>query len=187
MIMTHVVKTGSGQMRGVHEEGVLAFRGIPYAQPPIGPLRFRPPHKPVAWNGVRDACNYGPVPMQVNSPFTSHMERALPAMSEDCLSLNVWTPAIDNARRPVLVWLHGGAFVFGAGSWPLYHGARLAARGDMVVVTLNYRLSLFGFLRGRGSAGTRSTPPATRASSIRSPRWSGCGTRSAALAAIRTT
>jgi para-nitrobenzyl esterase len=153
MIMTHIVKTGSGQMRGVQEEGVLAFRGIPYAQPPIGPLRFRPPHKPVAWNGVRDASTYGPAPMQVGNPMTAHTSLALPEMSEDCLYLNVWIPAIDDSWRPVLVWLHGGAFVFGAGSRPLYNGARLAVRGDVVVVTLNYRLGLFGFLRGKGVCG----------------------------------
>ena len=151
--MTHVVKTGSGRMRGVHEEGVLAFRGIPYAQPPIGLLRFRPPHKPVAWDGVRDACTYGPAPMQEGNPVDCTDGLAPPEVSEDCLYLNVWTPATDDARRPVLVWLHGGAFVFGAGSLPLYNGARLAARGDVVVVTLNYRLGLFGFLRGKGVCG----------------------------------
>jgi para-nitrobenzyl esterase len=152
-IMTHVVKTGSGWIRGVQEKDVLAFRGIPYAQPPIGPLRFRPPHKPEAWDGVRDACTYGPAPMQVSNPFTSQIGQVPPEVHEDCLYLNVWTPAADDARRPVLVWLYGGAFVVGAGSLPLYNGARLAARGDVVVVTLNYRLGLFGFLRGKGVCG----------------------------------
>ena len=151
--MVPVVKTGSGWIRGVEEEGVLAFRGIPYAQPPIGPLRFRPPHKPVAWDGVREACTYGPAPLQVSNPFTSQIGQVPPEVHEDCLSLNVWTPAADDARRPVMVWLHGGAFVVGAGSLPLYNGARLAARGDVVVVTLNYRLGLFGFLRGKGVCG----------------------------------
>jgi para-nitrobenzyl esterase len=75
------------------------------------------------------------------------------AMSEDCLYLNVWTPATDHARRPVLVWLHGGAFLFRTGSQPLFNGARLAARGDVVAVTLNYRLGLFGFLCGKGGCG----------------------------------
>jgi para-nitrobenzyl esterase len=148
--MAHVVNTGSGWIRGVHEEAVFAFRGIPYAQPPIGSLRFRPPHKPVAWGSVRDACTYGPAPMQVGNPMASQTGLVLPEMSEDCLYLNVWTPAADDARRPVLVWLHGGAFVVGTGSRPLYNGARLAARGDVVVVTLSYRLGLFGFLRGTG-------------------------------------
>lgn len=151
--MTHVVQTGCGWIRGVREESVLVFRGIPYAQPPIGPLRFRPPHKPMAWGGVRDACSYGPAPMQVGSPITAQMGLEPPEVHEDCLYLNVWTPAADNARRPVLVWLYGGAWVTGAGSLPLYNGARLAARGDVVVVTLNYRLGLFGFLRGTGVCG----------------------------------
>jgi para-nitrobenzyl esterase len=150
--MAPVVHTGSGRMRGMHEEGVLAFRGIPYAQPPLGSLRFRPPHKPVAWGGVREAHTYGPAPLQGHEPFTQ-TGLALSEMSEDCLVLNVWTPATDNARRPVLVWLYGGAFLFGAGSRPLYNGARLAARGDVVVVTLNYRLGVFGFLRGKGVCG----------------------------------
>jgi len=152
-IMTQVVKNGSGWIRGVHEEGVLAFRGIPYAQPPIGPLRFCPPHKSVAWDGVRDACTYGPAPMQVSNALAAQLGQVPPEVHEDCLSLNVWTPAADDARRPVLVWLYGGAWVIGAGSLPLYNGARLAARGDVVVVTLNYRLGLFGFLRGTGVCG----------------------------------
>src|SRR5262245_2371601 len=148
--MAHVVNTGSGGIGGMQEEGVLAFRGIPFAQPPIGSLRFRPPHKPVAWGGVRDARTYGPAPMQAGNPVASQMGLVPPEVSEDCLYLNVWTPAADGARRPVLVWLHGGAWVSGAGSLPLYNGARLAGRGDVVVVTLNYRLGLFGFLRGKG-------------------------------------
>ncbi|RPJ60082.1 MAG: carboxylesterase/lipase family protein, partial [Acidobacteria bacterium] len=151
--MAHVVHTGSGRVRGMPEEGVLAFRGIPYAQPPVGPLRFRPPQKPVAWRGVREAFTYGPAAMQVGNPMATQTDGVPPEVSEDCLSLNVWTPAADDVRRPVLVWLHGGAAVVGTGSRPLYNGARLAARGDVVVVTLNYRLGLFGFLRGRGGCG----------------------------------
>ncbi|MDZ7413081.1 MAG: carboxylesterase/lipase family protein [candidate division KSB1 bacterium] len=151
--MAHIVKTSFGWIRGVQEGRVLAFRGIPYAQPPIGPLRFRPPHKPLAWSGVRDAGSYGPAPMQVGSPVSAQMGLAPPEVHEDCLSLNIWTPAADDAQRPVLVWLYGGAWVTGAGSLPLYNGARLAARGEVVVVTLNYRLGLFGFLRGTGVCG----------------------------------
>jgi len=150
--MAHVVNTSSGRMRGVPEEGVLVFRGIPYAQPPVGPLRFRPPHKPAAWDGVRDASTYGPAAMQGANPV-NQTSLARSGTSEDCLYLNVWTPATDEARRPVLVWLHGGAFLFSDGSRPLFNGARLAARGDVVVVTLNYRLGLFGFLRGKGVCG----------------------------------
>jgi para-nitrobenzyl esterase len=151
--MTHVVKTSAGWLRGVQEEGMLAFQGIPYAQPPVGPLRFRPPQKRLAWDGVRDACTYGPAPMQAGNVISAQLGQIPPEVHEDCLYLNVWTPAADDARRPVLVWLYGGAFVVGAGSLPLYNGARLAARGDVVVVTLNYRLGVFGFLRGKGVCG----------------------------------
>jgi para-nitrobenzyl esterase len=151
--MTPVVHTGSGRIRGMPEADVLAFRDIPYAQPPIGPLRFRPPQKPMAWSGVREAFTYGPAAMQVGNPMAAQTGAVPPEMSEDCLSLNVWTPAADGARRPVLVWLHGGAAVVGTGARPLYNGTRLAVRGDVVVVTLNYRLGLFGFLRARGVCG----------------------------------
>lgn len=151
--MIPVVKTSSGWLRGLHEEGVLAFHGIPYAQPPVGPLRFCPPQPRLPWEGVREAYAYGPAAMQGGNALSAQLRQNPPEVQEDCLYLNVWTPAADDARRPVLVWLHGGAFVGGAGSLPLYNGARLAARGDVVVVTLNYRLGLFGFLRGKGVCG----------------------------------
>jgi para-nitrobenzyl esterase len=153
MIIAHVVETSSGRIRAVNDEGVLSFRGIPYAQPPIGPLRFRPPQRPIAWSGVRDAGTYGPAPMQMANPVSAQLGQVPPEVHEDCLYLNVWTPGADDARRPVLVWLHGGGWVAGAGSLPLHNGARLAARGNVVVVTLNYRLGLFGFLRGKGVCG----------------------------------
>jgi para-nitrobenzyl esterase len=159
--MVHVVNTDCGRIRGIQEDGVLAFRGIPFAQPPSGPLRFRPPQRPAAWDGVRDACTYGPAAMQVANPVAAQMGLVPPEVSEDCLYLNVWTPAADGAQRPVLVWLHGGAWVTGAGSLPLNNGARLAARGDVVVVTLNYRLGLFGFLRGKGVSGEALNTAAT--------------------------
>src|SRR5262245_39260082 len=128
--MAQVVNTGSGRIRGMREGGVLAFLGVPFASPPIEALRFRPPHKPVPWADVRDACTYGPAAMQVANPVASQMGQVPSAVSEDCLYLNVWTPAADGAHRPVLVWLHGGAWVSGAGSLPLFNGARLAARGE---------------------------------------------------------
>lgn len=148
--MEPVVATNDGRLCGVDEHGVLAFRGIPYARPPVGPLRFMPPEKPAPWIGIRDADTFGPMAMQGANPVY-RAAAAPPMVSEDCLYLNVWTPAADYERRPVLVWLHGGAFLFSAGSQ--FNGARLAARGNIVVVTLNYRLGLFGFLRGRGVCG----------------------------------
>jgi para-nitrobenzyl esterase len=141
---TNTATTSFGRLRGTADDGVVAFRGIPYAQPPIGPLRFAPPARLKAWSGVRSAERFGPAPIQTAAAALG--ERLVGDTDEDCLSLNVWTPAIDDRRRPVLVWFHGGAFLFGAGS--SYNGAVLARRGDVVVVTVNYRLGLFGWLRG---------------------------------------
>jgi para-nitrobenzyl esterase len=139
------VETGAGRVRGTVEQGGLrVFRGIPFARPPVGPRRFAPPEPPVAWTGVRAAEAFGPVSVQ--SPISlGFMGAGQQPQSEDCLYLNVWTPGLEG-RRPVMVWIHGGAFVLGAGSEPLYDGRRLAARGDVVVVSLNYRLGALGYL-----------------------------------------
>jgi len=144
-----VVETALGRLRGVERGGVLVFRGIPYARPPVGPLRLRAPQPPEPWGGVRDATRTGasapqPRPFHFPGPLGALLGGAV--QSEDCLTLNVWTPGLDDARRPVLVWIHGGAFVIGAGTSPVYSGRRLARRGDAVVVTLNYRLGALGFL-----------------------------------------
>jgi para-nitrobenzyl esterase len=136
--------TSFGTLLGVVDHGVVAFRAVPYAQPPIGPLRFAPPARPNGWSGVRSAERFGPAPIQPANPVNG---RGAPAeCGEDCLYINVWTPWVDDQRRPVMVWFHGGAFLFGAGS--SYNGAALARRGNVVVVTVNYRLGLFGWLRG---------------------------------------
>jgi para-nitrobenzyl esterase len=142
---TTTATTSLGKLRGALDGGVVAFRGIPYAQPPIGPLRFAPPARPRGWSGTRSAERFGPAPMQTEPPLG---RRLIGETDEDCLSLNVWTPAPDGRRRPVLAWLHGGGFMIGAGSHPVSNGAALARRGDVVVVTINYRLGLFGYLRG---------------------------------------
>lgn len=152
-----VVETAAGKVRGRRSRGAWTFRGIPYARPPVGPLRFAPPEPAEPWAGVRDALEFGPVACQRPSALESMLGARRPTMSEDCLTLNVWTPAADGARRPVLVWVHGGAFVTGSGGTPWYDGANLAAR-DVVVVTLNYRLGALGFLHleavdGSGNAG----------------------------------
>ena len=127
----------AGKLRGVRDRGVHVFKGIPYGAD-TAPRRFRPALPPEPWRGVRDALQYGPACPQ---PGISE------ATSEDCLSLNVWTPGLrDGARRPVMVYIHGGEYSSGSGSSPLYDGTRLCERGDVVVVTVNHRLNAFGHL-----------------------------------------
>jgi len=124
--------------------GVRAFKGIPYAAPPVGALRWRPPQPVVAWSGVRAANAFGPNSMQ--GIVFDDIDPTVAGVSEDCLYLNVWTPALGGAERlPVMVWIHGGGFAVGSGTEPRYDGAKLAARG-VLVVTLNHRLNALGFL-----------------------------------------
>jgi para-nitrobenzyl esterase len=141
--MTQVL-TQSGRVEGQSRNRHVVFRGIPFAKPPVGPLRFRAPQPPEPWPGVRAAHSFGPSAIQ-RAP-TAVMNSVPEPRSEDCLYLNVYTPSADWKRRPVLVWVHGGGFNFGAGSEPLYDGGHLAERGDVVVVTINYRLGALGFL-----------------------------------------
>lgn len=141
-------------LRGASADGVQAFLGIPYAAPPVGALRWRPPQAPAAWSGERDATQFGPACPQGEDRLyglTPKLRR------EDCLYLNVWTPAARAAPLPVMVWLHGGAHRIGSASIPSYDGRRLAQRG-VVVVTLNYRLGYLGYfahpaLAAEGRAG----------------------------------
>ncbi len=140
--------TVTGELRGIREDGVVVFRGIPYAAPPAGRLRWRPPERPKPWFGVREAVRFGPHAPQLESPLVRLGPIGVRrGSSEDCLSLNVFTPNLDDAGRPVMVWIHGGGFTIGSSSQPLYDGGALAKRGDVVVVTLNYRLGALGFLR----------------------------------------
>jgi para-nitrobenzyl esterase len=133
--------TKQGQVAGERARGpVCVFRGIPYARPPVGPLRFRVPERPEAWQGTREARSFGSASAQDRSLATDIGNR-----SEDCLYLNVWTPAADKAKRPVMVWIHGGGFTSGSSAQELYDGTELAARGGVVVVSLNYRLGVLGF------------------------------------------
>jgi para-nitrobenzyl esterase len=143
-----VVSTASGKVRGLRKHGIAQWRGIPYAEPPRGALRFLPPRPPVPWSGERDATRFGAIAPQSLDPGTTVLSGfgADTPMSEDCLVLNVYSPAADDARRPVVVWIHGGAFVMGSGSQPLYNGTSFAAHHDVVVVTINYRLGLLGLL-----------------------------------------
>ena len=142
------VQTRFGPVRGTGSD-VVAFKGIPYAAPPVGELRWRPPAPPAPWTDVRDASQFGPICPQSAGVMPQGRSKAPPIArpsSEDCLTLSVWTPAKSSSRkRPVMVWLHGGGFTVGTGSVPQTDGAALARRG-VVVVTLNYRLGPLGFL-----------------------------------------
>ncbi len=149
------VEIASGRIEGSHEDGVLVFRGIPYARPPQGALRLRAPLPPEPWSGVREAKVFGASAPQNPGRLAALLGAPTETYAEDCLYLNVWTPGADAARRPVLVWLHGGGFTTGSGSQPIYRGARLAKRGDVVVVTVNYRLGALGYLHLAG-AGRRA-------------------------------
>lgn len=125
---------------------MLRFAGIPFAAPPTGDRRFRPPEPPEPWRDVRDGTTFGATSLQNASPLTSMLGEDEEPISEDCLFCNVYTPALDDARRPVLFWIHGGGFFMGSGSGPMYDGSNLVRRGDVVVVTCNYRLGALGFL-----------------------------------------
>jgi para-nitrobenzyl esterase len=138
-----VARTDAGRLRGVWTDGVAAFKGVPYAAPPVGPARFRPAEPPEPWDGLRNCATPGPVCPQV--PVSTPRYAVDGPRDEDCLSLNVWTPNVDRERRPVVVFLHGGGYWAGAGSVAVYDGAAYA-RAGAVCVTLNYRLGAFGFL-----------------------------------------
>lgn len=142
---TSPVATKSGLLQGgVDEWGeTCSWKGIPYAAPPVGDLRWKAPRPPVSWEGLRDASDWGDVCLQ---GFLMKWGHSIPAgMSEDCLSLNIWRPR-EQGTFPVMVWFHGGAYFCGASSSPMYIGDRLSANGRVVVVTVNYRLAAFGFL-----------------------------------------
>jgi len=151
---TPVAETNAGRVRGAIIEGVTAFKCIPYGAPTSGANRFMPPRKPAPWAGDRDALEYsGHAPQEGLRPV-SRPELAdfsgppdTSPESEDCLTLNVWTPGLDQtAKRPVMVWFHGGAFSYGTANVARLQGSRLAKRDDVVVVTVNQRLNIFGFL-----------------------------------------
>ena len=141
--MQIIAQTQSGTVQGRERDDVLLFAGIPYAAPPVDDLRFRPPQLHPAWSGTRDARKFGPAAPQIASGGMT--DPAPVRWSEDCLTLNVQTQALDDAGRPVLVWIHGGGYRNGQGNVPWYNGAQFAANGDIVVVTINYRLGALGF------------------------------------------
>jgi para-nitrobenzyl esterase len=124
---------------------LVAWRGIPYAAPPVGPLRFRAPEPPLPWHGVRDASRFGPAaPQKARSRFEKLGYRA--PLNEDCLTLNVLRAESGAQGRPVMVFIHGGAYRSGTGSHPMFRGNRLVSRGDIVYVSINYRLGALGYL-----------------------------------------
>jgi len=167
--MATIVETTNGHLRGLATGPVLGFRGIPYALPPTPPHRFMAPRPAAPWAGIRDADAFAPQAPQLLFPFLDPALADTPAYNatrdfhrgvvvepipygEDCLALNVWTPSTAGTR-PVMVWLHGGGFASGAGSWGWWTGEDLAANQDVVVVTLNHRLNIFGFLCLEGHGG----------------------------------
>jgi para-nitrobenzyl esterase len=149
-----IVETASGKLRGAVRAGLYVFKGVPYGADTGGSARFQPPRAPAPWPGVRSALAYGPVCPQVPRAGWSSDEHAFlfdwddGFPGEDCLRLNIWTPALSGAR-PVMVWLHGGGFEAGSSQeLPAYDGENLARRGDIVVVSVNHRLGPFGYLDG---------------------------------------
>ena len=139
------VRVEGGLISGTVAEGVRSYKGIPFAAPPVGDLRWRPPQPVPAWEGVRQCNAYGPECPQAPYPQGSLFYSPPQKQSEDCLYLNVWTAAKPGERRPVMVWIHGGALTRGSGANRVYEGTELAKKG-VVLVTVNYRLGPLGYL-----------------------------------------
>ena len=137
-----IITTKYGKIKGIQEDNYQSFLGIPYAKPPIDDLRFKEPQILDQWDDIKDATKFGPIAYQnhQDTPPLNHEE------NEDCLYLNIWTPSADNKERPVMFWIHGGAFLTGGNIRPRFNGARLASYGDVVVVNFNYRLGALSFL-----------------------------------------
>ena len=153
--MNVVVKTMQGEVRGMLRDGVASFKGIPYAASPFGANRFGAPQRHAAWDGVRDASSFGPTAL--HGPYSPPTDALLPEPiipGEECLNLNVWTPDVAQSALPVVVWIHGGAFVNGSGAVPWYAGDRFA-RDGVVCVSINYRLGADGFLQLDGAPANR--------------------------------
>jgi para-nitrobenzyl esterase len=150
-----VVETNAGKIEGDYRDGLYVFKGVPYAAPPVKELRWLPTQPVKPWEGVRRAKAFGAIAPQNQLPGGDVIEALLidEVQDEDCLFLNIWSPGLDNARRPVMVWIHGGAFIIGSGSQPIHTGGLLAARGDIVFVSINYRLGALGFMNLREVTG----------------------------------
>jgi para-nitrobenzyl esterase len=178
-VMAVIVETTAGKVQGTMVEDILAFKTVPYAASTAGANRFLPPQPVASWSGVRDCSTFtgrapqagiAPVPRAELADFSGSPDPS--PETEDCLTVNVWTPAADAGKRPVMVWFHGGAFSYGNANAPRLRGTRLAARDDVVVVTVNQRLNIFGHLdlsalggeayRHSGNAGTLDMVAALR-------------------------
>jgi para-nitrobenzyl esterase len=152
-VSSPVIETTAGKVRGYSAQGILTFKGIPFAGNTAGPNRFMPPTRPQPWTGLRSSMYYGQVcPQGARSGWKNDEESFMfewddGQPGEDCLRVNVWTPGADNHKRPVMVWLHGGGFTAGSGQeLKAYYGESIARRGDVVLVSLNHRLNVFGYL-----------------------------------------
>lgn len=142
MKRTRILNTKLGKIQGYLEDTIEIYKGIPYAKPPIGNLRFQEPQPKDRWDEIIDCTQFGPI-----APQHQHDDPKIELHEdEDCLYLNIWTPASDNKKRPVMVWIHGGGFFIGAGSRPRSDGIKLASYGNVVVVSFNYRIGALGFL-----------------------------------------
>lgn len=139
------IRVDGGLISGIEDNGARAYLGVPFAAPPTGDLRWKAPQPVVPWDGVRACDAFGPICPQTPYPAMSIYVQPEMEQSEDCLNLNIWTTGEPGDKRPVMVWIHGGALTRGAGSLPIYNGAYLAKKG-VVLVTINYRLNVFGFL-----------------------------------------
>jgi para-nitrobenzyl esterase len=143
--LAQTVAAPAGSVEGSVQGKVQAFKGIPYAQPPVGPMRWKPPAERPAWTGVRKAIAPGPACVQPRSRAIGIYTNPPAKMSEDCLTLNIWAPR-EAKQAPVFVWIHGGALVGGYSHEPMYDGMRLAERGGAIIVSINYRLGILGYL-----------------------------------------
>jgi len=143
--MDIIANTNYGKIRGLKVRGnVLRFTGIPFAKPPVGPLRFKAPVAPEPWTEIKDTTEFGPASIQ---PYDEGESVSMGAQSEDCLSLNIWTQGLnDHKKRPVMVWIHGGGFFTGGTNDAWYDGANIAEQGDVAIVSIQYRLGALGWL-----------------------------------------
>jgi len=144
LIKTEIIDINAGKIQGYIKNDISIFKGIPYAEPPVGELRLNTPVLKISWDGVLEALKFGPVAPQP-SPVTSFFPdfQPPPQSEADCLTLNIWTPGVDKKMRPVMFWIHGGSHIFGSGQFDVIN---LASRGDVVIVTTNYRLGALGNL-----------------------------------------